>query len=53
MKIDLHCHTKKTKESDGVNRNVDVDTFSNYMKDLDIKIVAITNHNLFDKTNKL
>ena len=49
MKIDLHCHTKKTKESDGVNRNVDVDTFSNYMKDLDIKIVAITNHNLFDK----
>ena len=49
MKIDLHCHTKKTKKSDGVNRNVDVDTFSNYMKDLDIKIVAITNHNLFDK----
>ncbi len=49
MKIDLHCHTKKTKKSDGVNRNVDVGTFSKYMKDLDIKIVAITNHNLFDK----
>ena len=49
MKIDLHCHTKKVKESDGINRNVDVETFSNYMKDLDIKIVAITNHNLFDK----
>lgn len=49
MKIDLHCHTKKIKESDGINRNVDVETFSNYMKDLDIKIVAITNHNSFDK----
>ena len=49
MKIDLHCHTKKVKKSDGINRNVDVATFSNYMKDLDIKIVAITNHNLFDK----
>lgn len=49
MKIDLHCHTKKTKKSDGINRNVDVVTFSKYMKDLDIKIVAITNHNLFDK----
>ena len=49
MKIDLHCHTKKTKKSDGINRNVDVTTFAKYMKDLDIKIVAITNHNLFDK----
>lgn len=48
MKIDLHCHTIKTKKSDGVNRNVDVETFSKYMKDLDIKIVAITNHNYFD-----
>ena len=48
MKIDLHCHTIKTKNSDGVNRNVDVETFSKYMKDLDIKIVAITNHNYFD-----
>ena len=49
MKIDLHCHTKKIKKSDGINRNVDVETFSNYMKNLDIKIVAITNHNYFDK----
>lgn len=48
MKIDLHCHTIKTKKSDGINRNVDVKTFSKYMKDLDIKIVAITNHNYFD-----
>lgn len=48
MKIDLHCHTIKTKNSDGVNRNVDVETFSKYMKDLDIKIVAIANHNYFD-----
>ena len=48
MKIDLHCHTIKTKKSDGINRNVDIETFSNYMKDLDIEIVAITNHNYFD-----
>lgn len=50
MKIDLHCHTKKVKKSDGINRNVDTKTFANYMKDLDIKIVAVTNHNLFDST---
>lgn len=48
MKIDLHCHTIKTKKSDGINRNVIVEDFSKYMKDLEIKIVAITNHNYFD-----
>ena len=48
MKIDLHCHTIKTKKSDGINRNVTVEDFSKYMKDLEIKIVAITNHNYFD-----
>ncbi len=48
MKIDLHCHTIKTKKSDGINRNVTVEDFSKYMKDLEIRIVAITNHNYFD-----
>ena len=48
MKIDLHCHTIKTKKSDGINRNVTVEDFLKYMKDLEIKIVAITNHNYFD-----
>ena len=48
MKIDLHCHTIKTKKSDGISRNVTVEDFSKYMNDLEIKIVAITNHNYFD-----
>lgn len=48
MKIDLHIHTKMVNSSDGINRNIDSDTFRNKMIDNDIKIAAITNHNIFD-----
>lgn len=48
MKIDLHCHTKKTKSGDGKQRNVTPELFKEKVELADIKIVAITNHNAFD-----
>ncbi|MHC0443076.1 hypothetical protein [Flavobacterium sp. 3-210] len=48
MKIDIHTHTKKIKQGDSENRNVDVNKFSEIIKETDVKILAITNHNHFD-----
>ncbi|HBW13294.1 MAG TPA: histidinol phosphatase [Proteiniclasticum sp.] len=48
MKIDLHCHTKKTKQGDGKARNVTPELFRKKIELADVKIVAITNHNAFD-----
>lgn len=48
MKIDLHCHTKKVKKGDPPTRNTSVEVFSEKVKNADVKIVAITNHNHFD-----
>ena len=48
MKIDIHTHTKKVKQGDSENRNVDVDKFTEIIKETDVKILAITNHNHFD-----
>lgn len=49
MKIDIHVHTKKTKTGDSENRNIDVEKFSEIIRSTDVKILAITNHNHFDK----
>ncbi len=49
MKIDLHCHTKQIKSGDGPGRNVTKEIFCKKIFDADVKIVAITNHNAFDK----
>lgn len=48
MKIDLHCHTKKTKAGDPPTRNVSSELFAKKIRDADVKVVGITNHNLFD-----
>jgi predicted ATPase len=48
MKIDLHCHTKKIKSGEDESRNVTTELFCEKLKDADVKIVAITNHNSFD-----
>lgn len=48
MKIDIHTHTKKIKQGDSEHRNIDVDKFSEIIKETDVKILAITNHNHFD-----
>lgn len=47
MKIDLHCHTKKTKKGDPETRNVSKEKFVNVLSNYGISIVAITNHNYF------
>lgn len=48
MRIDLHCHTKKIKAGDGEGRNVTAELFQSKIMNSDVKIVAITNHNMFD-----
>lgn len=48
MKIDIHTHTKKIKQGDSEHRNIDVNKFSEIIKETDVKILAITNHNHFD-----
>lgn len=48
MRIDLHCHTKKTKRGDAETRNVTTELFKEKILNSNIKIVGITNHNVFD-----
>jgi predicted ATPase len=48
MKIDIHVHTKKTKKGDATTREVDARRFHEIIASTDVKIVAITNHNVFD-----
>jgi hypothetical protein len=47
-KIDLHCHTKKTKSGDPESRNVSKDVFLEKLNGASVSFVAITNHNHFD-----
>lgn len=48
MKIDLHCHTKKSKGGDPDTREVDETTFREAIISSNVEITAITNHNVFD-----
>jgi len=48
MRIDIHTHTKKVKQGDSEHRNIDVNRFTEIIKETDVKILAITNHNHFD-----
>lgn len=49
MKIDLHCHTKFAKKGD-VGREVSVEKFTEKMHTENVGIVAITNHNIFSRS---
>lgn len=49
MKIDIHVHTKKCKVGDSEHRNIDAERFDEIIRLTDVKILAITNHNHFDK----
>ncbi len=51
MRIDFHCHTMATKSGDKPSRNVKVEIFRNSVLDAKVKIVCITNHNVFDLEN--
>lgn len=47
MKIDLHCHTKKTKSGEPETRNVSAVDFAKVLSDNGVGIVSCTNHNYF------
>jgi|688.fasta_scaffold82610_3 predicted ATPase len=49
MKIDIHTHTKKIKTGDAETRNIEPSRFNEIIRNTDVKILAITNHNHFDK----
>ena len=51
MKIDLHCHTKNTKNKESDLRNVSVEKFKVMVEHSEVKFLAITNHNCFFKDN--
>lgn len=53
MKIDFHCHTLKTKKDEPETRNVTIDLFKEKVIESGVKIIAITNHNYFDKKQYL
>lgn len=48
MKIDIHTHTKKIKSGDAPTRNIEKEKFIEIIKNTEVKILAITNHNHFD-----
>ena len=48
MKIDVHTHTRKIKSGDAESRNIESKRFFDIIKNTDVKILAITNHNHFD-----
>lgn len=49
MKIDLHCHTMATKDDEPITRNVTAEKFKEKIELCNIEMLAITNHNFFDK----
>jgi len=48
MKIDIHVHTKKVKKGDSNTREISAKDFHEIISSTEVKIVAITNHNVFD-----
>jgi hypothetical protein len=49
MRADFHCHTKNVKDGES-GREPTFDQFSGSVANAQIELLAITNHNLFDKT---
>ncbi|MBS1686600.1 MAG: hypothetical protein JSS76_17815 [Bacteroidetes bacterium] len=48
MRIDIHTHTLKVKSGDAPTREITAEKFIETIKNTDVKILAITNHNHFD-----
>lgn len=48
MKIDIHTHTRKCKSGDAPTREISPEDFRETILSTDVRIVAITNHNVFD-----
>ena len=49
MKIDVHCHTKKIRSGEPGSRAVTKEVFLKSIQDAGVDMVAITNHDVFDK----
>lgn len=48
MKIDIHTHTKKCKSGDAPTREITPLDFCETILSTEVRIIAITNHNVFD-----
>lgn len=48
MKIDIHAHTKKCKSGDAPTRDISPSDFREAVLSTDVRIIALTNHNVFD-----
>ena len=48
MKIDIHTHTRKCKSGDAPTREISAERFCETIVSSEVRIVAITNHNVFD-----
>lgn len=48
MKIDIHTHTKKCKSGDAPTREISPTDFCQTVLSTDVRVIAITNHNVFD-----
>lgn len=48
MKIDIHTHTRKAKSGDAPTREISAAVFCDILLSTEVRIIAITNHNLFD-----
>lgn len=48
MKIDIHTHTKRCKKGEAATTEISPKEFCERVSSTDVKIIAITNHNVFD-----
>ena len=48
MKVDIHTHTKKCKSGDAPTREISFERFCEAILSTEVRIIAITNHNVFD-----
>lgn len=48
MKIDIHTHTRKCKSGDAHTREVSPADFCETILSTEVRVIAITNHNVFD-----
>lgn len=48
MKIDIHTHTKQCKSGDASTREISPKDFCETILSTEVRIIAITNHNVFD-----
>lgn len=48
MKIDIHTHTRKCKSGDAQTREISPESFCDAILSTEVRVVAITNHNVFD-----